>query len=98
MIVERAVFHITPGSEAAFESAFEEARTVVAQSRGYRSLRLLRGIERSTDYLLLIEWDSVADHLEGFRESELYQRWASLLRPHYSANPDVEHFDPLVAQ
>ena len=84
--------------ETAFEEAFEAAREVVAESPGYRSLRLLRGIERSSDYLLLIEWDSVDDHMEGFRTSPLYERWSSLLRPHFAAGPEVEHFDPVVAQ
>lgn len=84
VILERAVLRITPGG-AEFEAAFEHAREVVAQSTGYGSLRLLRGIERPDTYLLLIEWDTVADHMEGFRQSELYERWSALLRPHFSA-------------
>jgi len=98
MILERARFQIQPGAEAAFEQAFETARTVISQSSGYHSLRLLRGIEHPSEYLLLIEWDSVADHIEGFRRSELYERWAELLKPHYAAPPEVEHFDPVVSQ
>jgi heme-degrading monooxygenase HmoA len=98
MILERARFQIQPGAEAAFEQAFETARTVISQASGYHSLRLLRGIEHPSEYLLLIEWDSVADHMEGFRRSELYERWAELLKPHYAAPPEVEHFDPVVSQ
>jgi heme-degrading monooxygenase HmoA len=98
MILERARFHIQPGAEQAFEHAFETARTVISQASGYHSLRLLRGIEHPSEYLLLIEWDSVADHMEGFRGSELYERWAELLKPHYAAPPEVEHFDSVVSQ
>jgi heme-degrading monooxygenase HmoA len=98
MIVERARFQILPDAREAFEQAFATARTVIAQASGYRSLRLLRGIEHPSEYLLLIEWDSVEDHMEGFRQSELYARWAELLKPHYAAAPEVEHFDPVVSQ
>lgn len=98
MILERARLQVTPGAEAAFENAFQRARTVVAQSPGYRSLRLLRGIEATSEYLLLIEWDSLADHMKGFRGSELYEQWSALLRPHFAAPPLVEHFGPVVAQ
>jgi heme-degrading monooxygenase HmoA len=98
MIVERAHLSITPGAEADFEAAFEAARAVVARSHGYRSLRLLRGIEEPASYLLLIEWDSVADHMEGFRGSELFTQWRALLGPYFAAPPAVEHFDPIVSQ
>jgi heme-degrading monooxygenase HmoA len=98
MIVERARMQIQPGAEEAFEAALDQARTIVAQSPGYRSLRLARGVENPSEYLLLIEWDSVADHMEGFRGSERYERWAALLRPHYAQPPEVEHFNPIVSQ
>lgn len=98
MILERARFQIRPEAQEAFEQAFETARTVISQARGYHSLRLARGIEKPTEYLLLIEWDSVADHMEGFRGSQLFQRWAQLLSPHYAAPPEVEHFDLVVSQ
>ena len=98
VILERAQLSIEPGAEAEFERAFGSARTIVAQAPGYRSLRLLRGVERPAEYLLLIEWDSVADHMEGFRESELYTRWSELLRPHFAQPPEVQHYGPIVNQ
>lgn len=95
MIVERALLSITPGEEAAFEAAFAQAREVVARAAGYRSLRLSRGIEQPSTYLLLIEWDSVEDHMEGFRESELFVRWRELIGGFFAAAPAVEHYDPV---
>ncbi len=29
--------------------------------------------------------------MEGFRGSALYERWSELLRPHFSAPPEVAH-------
>lgn len=33
--------------------------------------------ESSTQALLLIEWDSVADHMDGFRQSAVYRSWSA---------------------
>jgi heme-degrading monooxygenase HmoA len=92
MIVERATFHIREGQEAAFEAAFDEARLIVAGAPGLHSVRRGRGVEEPQKYLVLVEWDSVADH-ERFRESELFGGWAQLLHPHYAAMPEGEYYD-----
>jgi len=90
-VVEHALLSVRPGAEAAFERAFAVARTIPTQAPGFRSLRLLRGCETPTHYRLLIEWDSIEDHMVGFRSSALYDRWSALLRPHFSAPPEVSH-------
>lgn len=93
MILEQAVFAITPGAEADFEAAMEQAKEVISQARGFRSLKLMRGIEHPSTYLLINEWDSVEDHMVGFRESELFVRWRELIGPYFAAPPEVEHFE-----
>jgi heme-degrading monooxygenase HmoA len=96
VILERAIFQVTPGTERDFEAAMEQAKEVIAQSGGFRSFRLQRGIEQPSTYLLLIEWDSVEDHMEGFRESELFLRWRELIGPFFAAAPEVEHYQAAV--
>lgn len=93
MILERAVIAVQPGSEPDFEAAMAQARQVLAQADGFRSFRFQRGIERSSTYMLLIEWDSLEHHTRGFRESELFVRWRELIGPYFAAAPDVEHFE-----
>jgi heme-degrading monooxygenase HmoA len=93
MILEQAVFQITPGSEAEFEAAVERAKEVIAQASGFRSLKLLRGIEQPSTYLLLNEWDAVGDHMQGFRESELFVRWRELIGPYFAAVPEMQHYE-----
>lgn len=94
-ILEHALLRIEPGREPQFEAAFSEARRVVARAKGFRGLQLWRGIEDPTTYRLLIRWDSVEDHMEGFRGSELYERWSELLRPHFAQPPEVTHAAPI---
>ena len=98
MILEHALLDVVPGREAAFERAFEEARPLIAATPGFRSLRLERCVERPAQYLLLVEWDRLEDHTEGFRGSDRYERWRDLLHHFYDPFPLVEHYSTCQTQ
>jgi len=93
MVLEQVILTITPGSEPDFEAAIGQAKEVISQAAGFRSLRLQRGIERPSAFLLLIEWETIEDHVVGFRGSDLYKRWRELIGPYFAADPQVEHFE-----
>jgi len=97
VITEQATLDVTPGREAEFESAFAEAKAIIASMPGFQSLELHRCIEAPSRYLLLVSWDRLEDHTEGFRMSPEYQEWRRLLHHFYDPFPTVEHFS-LVAQ
>ena len=92
MILEHALLPVKAGQEAAFEAAFAEARPIIASMPGFISLRLNRGVESSSSYLLLVEWETVEHHEVGFRQSPQYQQWRALLHHFYEPFPVVEHF------
>lgn len=96
MILEHAVLDVIAGHEESFESAFAEAQAIIASMPGFRSLRLDRCVEQRSRYLLLVEWDRLEDHTEGFRGSPEYQRWRVLLHHFYEPFPAVEHYEPRV--
>ena len=91
MIHEIAQIEIQPGAENAFEAAVREATPLFRGAEGCRSLTLQRSIEQPTHYRLVVGWDSVADHEEGFRGSEAFARWRALVGPHFASPPVVEH-------
>ena len=95
MILEHACLDVVPNREAAFEAAFGRAKTIIAAMPGFRSLRLDRCIEQPSRYLLLVEWDRLEDHTEGFRGSPEYEEWRALLHHFYDPFPTVEHFEPV---
>jgi heme-degrading monooxygenase HmoA len=95
MIVEHVVLPIKAGLEADFETAFGEAKAIIAGSPGFRSLTLSRCVERPDAYLLLVEWDRLEDHTVGFRGSERYEQWRSMLHRFYDPFPTVEHYELL---
>ena len=92
MIHEAAPLQVRPGQSAAFESAFRQAQAIIASMQGYRSHELQRCLEREGHYLLLVRWDSVFAHEEGFRKSPQYQDWKRLLHHFYDPFPVVLHY------
>jgi heme-degrading monooxygenase HmoA len=92
MITEHVELPVIPGREDEYEAAFAKAKPLIAASPGFRGLSLTRCIERPNFYVLLVQWDSVEDHMVGFRESPAYQEWRTLLHHFYDPFPVVEHF------
>lgn len=92
MILEHAVIEVIPGREASFEEAFLAAKRVIAGAAGFVSLRLSRCVEQPSRYLLLVEWETLEHHTEGFRDSAAYQEWRRLLHHFYDPFPTVDHY------
>ncbi len=93
MILEQAVLNVIPGQSAAFEQAFAEAQQIIAAMPGYVSHELQRCLEVENRYLLLVRWQTLEDHTQGFRGSPQYQQWRELLHHFYDPFPTVEHFE-----
>jgi heme-degrading monooxygenase HmoA len=71
----------------------DRARAIIASAPGFISLRVGRCIEQPANFLLLVEWETLEAHTEGFRTSEAYQQWRALLHHFYDPFPVVEHFE-----
>jgi heme-degrading monooxygenase HmoA len=92
MVLEVAILNVRPGESDAFEAAFAEAQQIISASTGYQRHELRRCVESDDRYLLLVWWDSLESHTEGFRQSPEYQRWRALLHHFYDPFPAVEHY------
>jgi heme-degrading monooxygenase HmoA/GNAT superfamily N-acetyltransferase len=93
MILEVATLNVRPGQEAEFEVAFAKARRIIAAAPGCLSHELQRCQEVQGQYMLLVRWDSLASHTEGFRESADYAQWKRLLHHFYDPFPTVHHYE-----
>ncbi len=92
MILEVAILNVIPGQEDAFMKAFDKARHIISKMAGYISHQLKRCVENASRFILLVEWEKLTDHTEGFRGSEEYQEWKGLLHHFYDPFPTVEHY------
>ena len=93
MILELAILNVRRGRAAEFELAFREAQRIISSMVGYVSHELQRCLEVGDKYVLLVRWQRLEDHTEGFRRSAEYQEWKSLLHHFYDPFPTVEHYE-----
>jgi heme-degrading monooxygenase HmoA len=98
MVLEVALFDITPGEEDSFAAAYRAARPLLAGTPGCRSARMTRGIETPTRFVLLVEWISVEAHEVNFRQGPHFAEWRRLIGPYFAAAPQVEHFQEVEDQ
>ena len=96
MIQEVAILNIKPNLNNEFEAAFKQASTIITSMPGYISHRLQKCLEVENQYLLLVQWQTLADHTIGFRKSEQYQTWKELLHHFYDPFPTVEHYQTIL--
>ena len=90
MVLEIAVFTVKPGHAEQFAAAYAQAREVILDSPGCRAARMTRGVEDADRFTLLVEWETLEAHLEGFRASEGFTRWRALIGPHFDS-VDMRH-------
>jgi heme-degrading monooxygenase HmoA len=94
MILELVDIRIHPGQNAAFDEAIARGvQTVIAHANGFRGFKVNKGIESPERYILQIFWDSVDDHMVGFRQSEAFGQWRAIIGPFFASPPVMEHFD-----
>ena len=92
MILEHALLRVRPGQDAAFEAALAEAKPLIAASPGFQGIEVRPAVEKPGLYLLIVRWESIAHHRDGFRASDRYQEWRALLHGFYDPMPEVQYF------
>ncbi len=75
-----------------FEQKFEKASLIISRMKGYINHQLKKCIEKENQYILLVNWETLEDHEIGFRKSEQYKEWKTLLHHFYEPFPEVLHY------
>ena len=91
MFIEVAELRIKPGDEEAFEAGVAQAVPLFRRAKGCHSINLHRVVETPNVYKLVVEWATLEDHMVGFRESEDFHTWRSLVSPYFEAPPNMKH-------
>jgi heme-degrading monooxygenase HmoA len=98
VILEVAKLEVKAGMGPQFERDFFEASRIIRAAGGYLSHELQRCLETPSQYLLLVRWETLADHTDGFRMSPDYAEWKRLLHHYYDPFPTVEHYSAVLQQ
>lgn len=54
----------------------------------------IAAIETPDRYLLLVEWETLDDHVVWFRQSDAFTRWRALIGPYFASPPVADHQSP----
>jgi heme-degrading monooxygenase HmoA len=93
MILEIAEIQIQPGQQAEFESAIAHGiKSVISQAQGFISARVQHGLESPERYILQIEWATLEDHTQHFRNGPLFPAWRAIVGSFFAQPPRVEHY------
>lgn len=95
MVLEIANMQVTPGAEEDFANAYRGIKDVVTSTPGCRSIRMTRGVESPSRFVLLVEWESIEAHEQNFRASERFTRWRAAIGPYFASPPVVEHVEDI---
>ena len=92
MIVESAILTIGPGQNRAFEDALRAALPLIEATPGFLGIEVRPCVEKENQYLLLVRWEKLEDHIIGFRESDRYPKWRAALHHFYEGPLTVLHY------
>ncbi len=96
MIIEHALLQIRSGQSVEFEAAMAKAKPLISASPGFLEIEVRAACEQADYYLLIVKWQDIASHRDGFRKSDRYQLWRDLLHKFYDPMPIVQYFgEPL---
>jgi heme-degrading monooxygenase HmoA len=93
MVLEVALIDVFPGQEDEFAASYRLGHPILAGTPGCLSVRMTRGIESASRFVLLVEWESVEAHEKNFRETERFAQWRGLIGGYFATPPLVEHFN-----
>lgn len=94
MILEVGFIPVLEDRKAEFETTITAAvETLLSKSDGFLGFTFHGwGIERPNVYMFSVKWETLEHHTVGFRESERFTEWRSIIGPFFDGAPLVEHF------
>ena len=93
MIFELADIRIHTRQQAAFDVALQRGiKEVISRAKGFKSYKVIKGIESPERYVLQIFWETLENHTVDFRQSPAFADWRALVGPFFATPPAVEHF------
>ncbi|EJW11133.1 Antibiotic biosynthesis monooxygenase [Rhodovulum sp. PH10] len=93
MVTEIAQIDVKPGMEAEFEAGVRKAVPAFQRSKGCKSVKLVRSVEKPQRYRLMVQWDTLEAHTVDFRNAPEFQEWRGCVAHTFDAPPYVEHVE-----
>jgi heme-degrading monooxygenase HmoA len=93
MTTEIIRYHIDASRAPEFEEAYRHAEPILQGSPHCLGYRLLRGHEEPENWILVIEWDSVEGHEQGFRKGASFRVFFEIVGPFIPRIQEMKHYE-----
>jgi heme-degrading monooxygenase HmoA len=94
MIVEYIRYALAEHDGDELVAAYARAAEYLAASPNALAWELTRCADDPKSYILRIEWDSAAGHMQGFRKSEHFPGFYAAIRPFVPEIAEMRHYEP----
>ena len=91
--VEIIRYDISPNERSDFEKAYAEAGKYLQSSPYCSGYEIIHGNDEPNNYIVIINWTSKEEHLQGFRKSPEFMPFFNLVKPFYNAIKEMKHYD-----
>ncbi len=94
MVIELASFTVLSNDDSrrGFSEAFYKSKEdLFKKAEGYLDAELYSTAENPDEFVLLVKWRALADHMEGFRKSDAFLEWRRRITPFLASDPVVKH-------
>ena len=92
MTTEVIRYHVPTEQTQVFVQAYQRAEMLLQNSKHCLGYRLLNGIEEPEHWMLLIYWDSVEGHEQGFRKENAFGQFFTLVKPFLKQVHEMKHY------
>ncbi len=96
MVTEFAEIEVKPGMEQEFVAGVAKSKAAFLRSAGCHGLHLVRSVENPLKFVLHVQWESVAHHMELFRAAPEFQEWRGNVGHCFAVPPVVWHGEVVV--
>lgn len=76
-----------------FEKAYAEAGKHLQASKYCLGYEIIHGNDEPNNYIVIINWTSKEEHLQGFRKSAEFMPFFNLVKPFYNNIKEMKHYD-----
>lgn len=91
--IEIIRYNIPPDLQVSFEKAYREASIFLESSPFCLGYKIIHGHEEPQHYIVIIQWTSVDEHLNGFRKSEQFPAFFRLVKPFFNNIEEMKHYE-----
>jgi quinol monooxygenase YgiN len=91
--VEIIRYNIAEDQKSNFEKAYIEAGKYLQASKYCLGYQVIHGNEEQNHYIVIINWTSKEEHLQGFRKSPELMPFFNLVKPFFNNIEEMKDYD-----